>query len=149
HACRGVEARATANPWLVEGLRLFFPVAALHAVLMPLAWVVLFGFSLPFARDIPASQWHAHEMIFGTYGAALAGFLTSAVAEWTDTPPRHGRSLLILFFLWLPGRIVGLLGFDTLVVVAAATDLGFLGLLFWYVLSALIKRGSSRHTSFA
>jgi len=137
------------NPWLVEGLRLLFPVAAFHAVLMPLVWVALFAFSLPFARDVPMGQWHAHEMIFGTYGAALAGFLISAVPEWTDTRPRQGRSLLLLFFLWLPGRIVGFLGFDSLIVVAAATDLAFLGLLFWYVLQALIERGSMRHTSFA
>ena len=69
------------HPLLVEGLLLFFPAAALHAMLSPLLWVTLFGFSLPFAQAIPSTQWHAHEMIFGTYGAALAGFLTSAVAE--------------------------------------------------------------------
>lgn len=137
------------NPWLVEGLRLFFPVAAGHAVLLPLVWVTVFAFSLPLARDIPMSQWHAHEMIFGTYGAALAGFLVSAVPEWTDTRPRRGRSLLLLLFLWLPGRIVGFVGFDALIIVAAATDLAFLGLMFWYVLQALIARGSTRHTSFA
>jgi uncharacterized protein involved in response to NO len=128
---------------------LFFPVAACHAVLLPLAWVTLFMFALPFANDVPASQWHAHEMIFGTYGAALAGFLTSAVPEWTDTPPRRGRALLALFFLWLPARIIGFIGLDALVAVAAITDLAFLGLLFWYVLKALIERGSTRHSSFA
>jgi uncharacterized protein involved in response to NO len=128
---------------------LFFPVAACHAVLLPLAWVTLFAFALPFANDVPASQWHAHEMIFGTYGAALAGFLTSAVPEWTDTPPRRGWALLALFFLWLPGRIIGLVGLDALIAVATVTDLAFFGLLFWYVLKALIERGSTRHSSFA
>jgi len=141
--------RSAANPWLIEGLRLFFPVAACHAVILPLAWVVLLGFALPFAHDVPAGQWHAHEMIFGTYGAALAGFLTSAVPEWTDTRPRHGRALLLLLLLWLPGRLIGLVGWDALIVVAAAGDLAFIGLLFWYVLTALIERGSTRHASFA
>jgi uncharacterized protein involved in response to NO len=88
-------------------------------------------------------------MIFGTYGAALAGFLTAAVPEWTDTPPRRGRALLLLLYLWLPGRAIGLVGFDALVPLAAVTDLAFLGVLFWYVLKALIERGSTRHTSFA
>lgn len=147
--CRPERAHVQTSPWLIEGLRLLFPAAACHAVLMPLVWIALFAFSLPLARDVPMSQWHAHEMIFGTYGAALAGFLTSAVPEWTDTRPRQGRSLLILFFLWLPGRIIGLLGFDALIVTAAATDLAFLGLLFWFVLKALIERGSTRHASFA
>lgn len=143
------EGRITESPWLSEGLMLFFPVAASYAVLLPLAWVTLFAFALPFANDVPASQWHAHEMIFGTYGAALAGFLTSAVPEWTDTPPRRGWALLVLLFLWLPGRIIGLVGLDALIAVAAVTDLAFLGLLFWYVLKALIERGSTRHSSFA
>jgi uncharacterized protein involved in response to NO len=118
-------------------------------MVLPLAWVTLFAFSLPLAGDVPMSQWHAHEMIFGTYGAALAGFLTSAVPEWTDTPPRQGRSLFLLFSLWLPGRIIGFLGFDALIIVAAASDLAFLGLLFWFVVSALIERGGTRHSSFA
>ncbi len=146
---RPAEAPAAVSPWLIEGLRLFFPVAACHAVLLPLIWVTLLSFSLPFARDVPVSQWHAHEMIFGTYGAALAGFLTSAVPEWTDTRPRRGRSLVLLLVLWLPGRVIGFLGADALIVVAAATDLAFLGVLFWYVLQALIERGSTRHGSFA
>ncbi len=143
------EGNPAASPWLVEGLRLFFPMAACHAILLPLVWVAGFAFSLPFAEGIPASQWHAHEMIFGTYGAALAGFLTSAVPEWTDTRPRHGQALLVLLLLWLPGRIVGLVGADALLLVATVTDLAFLAVLFWYVLRALIERGSTRHGSFA
>lgn len=139
---------AAPAPLLVEGLRLFFPAAACHAAILPLAWVVLFGFALPFTQDIPAGQWHAHEMIFGTYGAALAGFLTSAIPEWTDTRRRQGRALLALLLLWLPGRVIGLVGLDALIAVAAATDLAFLGLLAWYVLKALIERGSRRHVSF-
>ncbi len=148
-SCRPAETSVPVSPWLVEALRLFFPVAACHAVLLPLVWVTLLSFSLPFARDVPVSQWHAHEMIFGTYGAALAGFLASAVPEWTDTRPRQGRALLLLLGLWLPGRIIGFLGIDALIVVAAATDLAFYGVLFWYVLKALIERGSTRHGSFA
>lgn len=118
-------------------------------MILPLIWVSAFALSLPFAHRIPVSQWHAHEMIFGAYGAALAGFLTSAIPEWTDTSPRKGRALLLLFGLWLPGRLIGLVGFDALLGVAAATDLAFLGLLFWYILRALIERRSVRHSSFA
>lgn len=140
---------ALPHPLLREGLRLFFPATALYAMLLPLIWVTLQGFALPFAEGIPAAQWHAHEMIFGVYGAALAGFLTSAVPEWTDTRPRHGRDLVILLALWLPGRVVGLLGIELMVPFAAVTDVAFFGLLLWYVLTALIARGSTRHASFA
>jgi len=145
-----LEAEARHNhPLLAEGLMLFFPAAALYAILSPLMWVTLFGFALPFARAIPSTQWHAHEMIFGTYGAALAGFLTSAVAEWTDTPPRKGRTLIVLLLLWLPGRIIGLLGIESLVGLAGLTDFAFLLLLFWFVLAPLLERRSTRHASFA
>lgn len=137
------------HPLLVEGLLLFFPAAALHAMVSPLAWVTLFGFSLPLTHAVPSTQWHAHEMIFGTYGAALAGFLTSAVAEWTDTPPRKGRSLVLLLTLWLPGRIIGLFGIEALAGLAGLTDFAFLATLFWFVLAPLLERRSTRHASFA
>lgn len=143
------DSDASSHPLLVEGLRLFFPTAAVHAVLSPLTWVLLFSFSPPLTSTIPVSQWHAHEMIFGTYGAALAGFLTSAVPEWTDTPPRRGRALLLLLLLWLPGRVIGLAGLEALVPVAGATDVAFLSLLFWYILTHLMQRRSTRNASFA
>lgn len=149
HGIAAPASPSPANPWLVEGLKLFFPVAAVHAILLPFLWVAAFGLSLPFAARIPVSQWHAHEMIFGVYGAALAGFLTSAIPEWTDTRPRSGRYLIVLFLLWLPGRLIGLFGIDVLLVPAAATDLAFLGLLFCYVVRPLFERGRLLHSSFA
>src|SRR5690606_26557069 len=60
-----------------EGFRLFFPLAALHAALWPFLWVVAFGFSLPLATTLPAGLWHAHEMLIGSFGAALIGFITT------------------------------------------------------------------------
>lgn len=147
--CHGDARTPTRHPLLSEGLFLFFPAAALHAVASPLLWVAFFGLSMPFLHGISPGQWHAHEMIFGTYGAALAGFLTSAVPEWTDTPPRRDRALLLLLFLWLPGRIVGLFGLESAVAPAAVTDAAFLCVLLWYVVKALIERGSTRHASFA
>lgn len=142
-------APAHGPPILSEGLRLFFPAAALHALVSPLFWIAAYGAGAAFAGDIPSSQWHAHEMLFGTYGAALAGFLTSAMAEWTDTAPRRGRALLVLLAPWLLARLVGLAGLAALMPLAALADLCFLGLLFWYVARALVARGSRRHTSFA
>lgn len=137
------------HPLLAEALKLFFPVAAAHAVLLPFLWVTVLSFDLPFARQVPPSQWHAHEMIFGTYGAALAGFLGSAMPEWTDTRPRRGRALLFLLALWLPGRLIGFVGADALIMPAAVTDLAFLAVLFVYVTRPLIERRTTRHGSFA
>lgn len=133
----------------LEGVRLFFPLAASYAIVMPLAWVIVFGFRLPFAMGIPASQWHAHEMIFGVLGAALAGFLTSAVPEWTDTARLQGRALRALAYLWLPGRVIGLLGLGPLVIVAALTDSLFLAGVLRACAAPMIARRSTKHASIA
>ncbi|MGV6875620.1 NnrS family protein [Pseudochelatococcus sp. B33] len=141
-------ASADLPPVLTEGLRLFFPAAAFHGALWPLVWVALYGLDLPFAAAIPSSQWHAHEMIYGTYAMALAGFMTSAMPEWTDTPPRRGHALLLLLALWLPGRLVGLVGADAFSPLAGVADTAFLLVLGWYVLWPLWLRRSARHGSF-
>lgn len=117
-----------------EGLRLFFPLSALHVALWPLFWVVAQGFSLPLAKTLPSGLWHAHEMIYGAYGAALLGFLTTAMPEWTDTPRPRGRTLLMLAALWLPGRIIGVLGWELALPLAALCDALWLG---WLIVFAL------------
>src|SRR5690606_9768884 len=79
-----------------EGFRLFFPLTALYAALWPFQWVLVFGLDLPFARTTAPGLWHAHEMIFGAFGAALLGFITTAIPEWTDTERLRGRPLYVL-----------------------------------------------------
>ena len=136
---------ARPHPLLAEGLMLFFPVAALHAVASPLLWVAAFGYQPPFAGAVPGTQWHAHEMIFGTYAAALAGFLCSAIPEWTNTPPRRGGWLLGLLALWLTGRVVGLLGIEALLVPALLLDTAFWAMLMVTVAVPVLgrRRGGS------
>src|SRR5690606_23546713 len=89
-----------------EGLRLFFPLAALYAAFWPFLWVIVLGFDLPLARHVPPTLWHPHEMLIGAYGAALLGFVTTAVPEWTDTPRPQKNFLLALACLWGIGRSV-------------------------------------------
>jgi uncharacterized protein involved in response to NO len=116
-----------------EGLRLFFPLAALHGALWPLLWVVAFGFGLPFAETTAPGQWHAQEMIVGSFGAALLGFLTSALPEWTDTPRLSGRPLFILAGLWGIARLAGFFGVEPLILVAGLADQAWLIFLLAYV----------------
>src|SRR5690606_6622339 len=54
---------------------------------------------------LPAAVRHGHEMIFGFAGAAIAGFLLTAVATWTGRPPVAGTPLLILCVTWLVARM--------------------------------------------
>lgn len=131
-----------------EGFRLFFPLAAIHAAAWPFLWVVVHGLSLPFARSIPTSLWHAHEMLIGAFGAALIGFITTAVPEWTDTERLRGRPLVLLFVLWSVGRVIGLLGADALTAVGALTDLAWLLILVGYVCRVSIARRTGRILGF-
>lgn len=116
-----------------EGFRLFFPLAALYAALWPFQWVFVFGLDLPFARVNAPGLWHAHEMIFGAFGAALLGFITTAVPEWTDTERLRGRQLYALASLWGVGRLVGFLGMDALNLLGALADAGWIAALAAYV----------------
>lgn len=135
-------------PVLKEALRLFFPLAAAHGALWPVLWVVVDAYSLPLAASIPSSQWHAHEMLFGTYGMALAGFLASAVPEWTDTRPTRSRALVAFALLWLPGRIVGVVGWDALNLFAGLTDVLFYSALLVVIIRPMIARRTTHHVSF-
>ncbi|WP_374652451.1 NnrS family protein [Dongia sp.] len=123
-----------------EGLRLFFPPAALHGALWPFLWTVLYGLDMPVGGDMPPSLWHATEMIFGTYGAALIGFITTAIPEWTDRPRPKGRTLFALAGLWGVGRIAGLIGNDMLGILGGLADSLWLLALVAYVARSWIAR---------
>lgn len=92
-------------PLLGRGLRPFFLLAGLYAVLSLLLWLgVLAGHcSIPTAFDPVA--WHAHEMLFGFALAAIAGFVLTAVPHWTGRPVLSGTPLGLLVLLWLAGRL--------------------------------------------
>lgn len=132
-----------------KGFRLFFPLAALHAGLWPLIWVAVWSLDLPLVREIPPGIWHANEMIFGAWGAALLGFLTTAVPEWTDTPRLRGRGLWGLAALWGMARVAGLLGADALILPAMAADLAWQVALITYLLRVSWQNRTTRVLPFA
>jgi uncharacterized protein involved in response to NO len=88
------------------GFRPFFLGAGIFAVLLIALWLALYRGSLPLALFIPMEQWHAHEMIFGFTSAVIAGFLLTAVQNWTGMKTPSGKPLAVLFFLWLAGRLL-------------------------------------------
>lgn len=57
--------------------------------------------ALSWVRD-----WHVHEMVFGFLPAVISGFMLTAIPNWTDRPPIRGTELMVLFALWLAGRLV-------------------------------------------
>lgn len=131
-----------------EGFRLFFPMAAIHAALWPFLWVIVFNFNLPFASSVPPGIWHVHEMVIGTFGAALIGFITTSVPEWTDTKRLRGNSLLALAALWAGARFFGLFGVTALDALGAVCDILWLGALVAYLVSISIQKRTTRLSAF-
>ena len=76
------------------------------------------------ATLLTPAQWHAHEMIFGYTFAVIAGFLLTAVGNWTGREAAQGLTTLIPCIPWLIARLIFLLSPD-LLLYAAAADLLF------------------------
>lgn len=121
-----------------DGFRVFFPAAALWAVVSVALWFVVLvsGVWLPFAVD--ALSWHSHEALFGFIPAAVAGFLLTAIPNWTGRLPVRGGSLALLFLLWVLGRLGMLFGGVTGLAVGAALDLMFLPALIFVILREIV-----------
>lgn len=111
---------------LAKGFRPFFFCAAAWAVIaMPLWLLVLHG-RMPPGTYLPGPLWHAHEMLFGFTAAVIAGFLLTAIGNWTQQETATGLPLASLVGLWGLGRL-GLLLADYLPpAVPACLDLAFL-----------------------
>ncbi len=95
------------HPILGYGFRPFFLLGALYTTISLLIWGgFYFGYVTPPVFLLDPVSWHAHEMIFGYTLAIVSGFLLTAVANWTDSPPTQKIHLFGLCLLWLAGRIV-------------------------------------------
>ncbi len=131
-----------------EALRLFFPLCALHAALWPLVWTWLFQLDLPLSHNTPPSIWHGHEMVYGAYGAALLGFVLTAVPEWTNTPRPAPRVLLTLASVWGVARVLGLVGADWGNTLAALADAAWLTALIAFLAHVGWRRKSASLNGF-
>ena len=127
-------------PILNLGFRPFFAGAALFSLLSMLAWTAMYVFGrLAEASALPQVIWHAHEMIYGYSMAVIAGFLLTAVRNWTGAPTITGTPLLLLFLLWLTGRILLAGGNSALLQAAALSDALFGAGLIFAILVPIVR----------
>ena len=119
--------RSIAGPaMLTQGFRPFFLLAGILAPLaLGLSWAMIEGWiALPTAFGPIA--WHYHELLFGYVAAVVAGFLLTAIPNWTGRLPLQGAPLLFLVALWLAGRVAVALSALIGAWPAALIDLAFL-----------------------
>lgn len=130
---------------LTYAFRPFFLLAAAYALLSVLAWLAFLFAGLPLPLGWSPLQWHSHEMLYGFVTAAIAGFLLTAICNWTGASPLSGGRLLGLILLWLAGRIAFWLAGWLPAWMVAAVDLLFLPVLTLYVLKVLLAHGNRRN----
>lgn len=95
------------HPFLGRGFRPFFLLGALYSVISLLSWAGFYaGYTTPSPVLSDLVSWHAHELIYGFTIAIVAGFLLTAVANWTGGAPARQIHLAGLWVLWLAGRVV-------------------------------------------
>ena len=90
------------------GFRPFFLLAGVYSLVSIFIWGGIYVYGWP-APPLPFStmHWHAHEMIFGYGMAVAAGFLLTAVRNWTQITTLKGFQLAGLATLWLAARAAG------------------------------------------
>lgn len=91
-----------AGLWRAPHLPLFL-LAAIWAALVPLVWLS------PWACDPLA--WHRQELVLGFAGAAMGGYLLTALPHWLKQAGAEGgispRGTALLVLAWLVGRLTG------------------------------------------
>ncbi len=90
---------------LSAGFRPFFLLSALWSALAIPLWLAFLAGAATVPTALPAAVWHAHEMVFGFGAAAVAGFLLTAIPNWTGRMPLQGGPLALLVLLWGAGRL--------------------------------------------
>ena len=129
------------------GFRPFFLLGALFSCLAMLGWVGQLNnwFALPGIGN--PIWWHAHEMLFGFGAAIVAGFLLTAVQNWTAHPGVRSWPLALIVGLWvLPRCLLPWLGEDNLILMAL--DLAWLPLCAWFLAKPVIMTRQWRNLFF-
>jgi len=96
---------AASHPFFRGGFRPFFFAGAAWALIAVTLWICSLTGEITIPAALEALAWHRHEMLFGFVGAVIAGFLLTAVPNWTGRLPIAGWPLAGLFSLWAAARL--------------------------------------------
>lgn len=144
--------RLAARPLFMCCFRPFFLGTAVYGVMVLLVWLAFLGAG----QGVPAVPggpvvWHAHELLFGFGLAAAAGFVLTALPEFTATAAFGRRVALAMVLLWAAGRLAfwssGWLGAAG-VMLSALLNVGFMSALIVLVAPRLWRDPERPHLSF-
>ncbi|WP_374332264.1 NnrS family protein [Aestuariivirga sp.] len=135
------QIRAWTGPQILGyGFRPFFLGAAVFAAFAMIAWIGALSGLWTIPSAFGPVEWHVHEFLWGYLSAVTAGFMLTAVPNWTGRLPIVGVPLAALWATWALGRIAVFFSAGWPPAVIAILDLSFLALLI-LVLSREIAAG--------
>jgi uncharacterized protein involved in response to NO len=117
--------RARLPAVLDYAFRPMFLAAGSWAVIALALWLAMFFGYVQLPTRFDPLAWHVHEMLFGFVMAAVAGFLLTAIPNWTGRLPVRGYRLAVLAGLWLLGRLACLISADLPAWLGVLADLIF------------------------
>lgn len=127
------------------GYRPFFLLAPVNAWASMLPWLYVLSGGRLVTQGWPPQTLHAHEMIYGTVVPVIAGFLLTAVPNWTATTRVAGPSLCGLVLLYLAGRVALWLSGPIDPVWVASIDVAFLPALACFIGRPILQKRNWRN----
>lgn len=127
---------------LAIGFRPFYLLASVFAVAAILLWLAGFAGRLQLGTYLQGVFWHSHEMLFGYIVAVIAGFLFTAVRNWTGLPTPTGLALGGIAALWIIARALLVTGPGELAVVM---DVAFLPVIAVAVAIPILRSRNKRN----
>lgn len=122
--------RAHRGPAILSyGFRPLFLSAGVWSAVAMALWIGMLTGTIGLVTAFEPLDWHVHELLFGYLPAVVAGFLLTAIPNWTGRLPVAGRPLLLIVLIWWAGRTATLLGAALEPALVAAIDLAFLATL--------------------
>ena len=111
------------------GFRPFFLGGAAWSAACIALWIPQFTGDLSLPTAYAPIDWHTHEMLYGYVAAVIAGFLLTAIPNWTGRLPINGAPLMALAALWVAGRFAMLFSEQIGIPLAGLVDVAFLATL--------------------
>src|SRR5262245_62443734 len=127
------------------GFRPFFRGGAAWSAACIVLWIPQLTGELALRTAYPPLDWHIHEMLYGYVAAVIAGFLLTAIPNWTGRLPICGAPLAALTALWLAGRLAVLFSSRLGICLAALVDIAFLATLAIVAESEVVERRNWRN----
>ena len=135
-------------PLFSLGFRTFFLLAGFAALALLIIWQAITQGSISHSAYFTGTYWHAHEMLLGYTVAVIAGFLLTAVSNWTGKITLQGEALFGLSLLWLYGRILPFYAGSLPDGLIALVDFAFLPVLIYVVANTLIRTKNYKNLLF-